>query len=565
MKQKKQPRSLRSRLLTVILLCWVLPILIVAALAGFLLSSSYESSTRQRMESTAQNALDQIRMRMESVVEDSNGVSYDGVVRSAYRSYQLDGDTAALYRAVSEYLAQAYRRNEKIPATFISFWEESDVQPYVSRGSNMSYNVNRVYRDEVEQKLLERMSGGETGVFLLEYGGELYAARNLLDSRLKPYATVAMLCDKDFLFQSLDAVRLIGGASLTIDGSLLLDCEGNLSTLSPGQEAERGDMEFTAEASGHSFRMDAVIAPFDFWKDTPQIRTAAAAVALMVLPLLLAMLVWFRHFVTKPIETLAEAEERLSSGERGYHIEQQAASGEFQTLYDHFNYMSEELKNQFERSYLEQQALQRAKIKALQSQINPHFLNNTLEIINWEARIAGNERVVKMIEALSVMLDAALDRDGRARIHLREEIGYSDAYLYIIKERLGERLEVIKEVDEALLDEMVPRLLLQPIVENAVEHDITPRRGGRLSVRAYREGERMVLEVEHDGSMTEEDRRTIRAVLEEPADDGHDQSQVGLRNVNQRLRLMYGERAAFTVEQHKADTILARLAFPVGD
>lgn len=565
MKQKKQPRSLKSRLLTVILLCWVLPILIVVILAGFLLSSSYESSTRQRMESTAQNALEQIKMRMEAVLEDSKGISYDGVVRSAYHSYQQNGDTAELYRSVSEYLAQNYRRNEKIHATFISFWEENDVQPYVSRESNMSYNVNRIYRDEIEKDILEKMSSGDTGVFLLEYGGELYAARNLLDSRLEPYATVAMLCDREFLFQSLDAVRLIGDVSITIDGSLLLDTDGNLTSLEPDAEYEYGDMKFETETNGHTFCMDAVIAPFDFWKDTPQIRTAAVAVTLMVLPLLLAMLFLFRYYVTKPIRTLAEADERLRSGERGYSIEQQAASGEFQALYDHFNCMSEELKNQFERSYLEQQALQQAKIKALQSQINPHFLNNTLEIINWEARIAGNERVVAMIEALSTMLDAALDRDGRAQIHLREELGYSDAYLYIIKERLGERLEIVKEVDEALLDEMVPRLILQPIVENAVEHDISLRRGGKLSVRAYREGVRMVLEVEHDGTMTEEDRQTIRSMLEEHSDDGHDQNQVGLRNVNQRLRLMYGDEAEITVKQHKADTILARLSFPAWD
>ena len=87
-------------------------------------------------------------------------------------------------------------------------------------------------------------------------------------------------------------------------------------------------------------------------------------------------------------------------------------------------------------------AAQRAQIKALQSQINPHFLNNTLEIINWEARIEGNDRVSAMIEALSTMLNAALDRDGRTQIPLKEELGYVEAYLYIIRERLGEGFHV---------------------------------------------------------------------------------------------------------------------------
>lgn len=225
--------------------------------------------------------------------------------------------------------------------------------------------------------------------------------------------------------------------------------------------------------------------------------------------------------------------------------------------------MSAEMKNQFERSYLEQQALQQARIKALQSQINPHFLNNTLEIINWEARIAGNDRVSAMIEALSTMLNASMGRDGRDKIHLREELGYVDAYLYIIRERLGERLEIRREVDESILDVMVPRLILQPIVENAVEHDITARRGGKLSIRAHRENDRMVLEVEHDGTMSDEDLETIRATLASAAADTDTRGQLGLRNVNQRLHLLYGSDGELSVGQNGADTILARVSFPI--
>ena len=77
------------------------------------------------------------------------------------------------------------------------------------------------------------------------------------------------------------------------------------------------------------------------------------------------------------------------------------------------------MKHQFEQAVEEQQALQQAKIKALQSQINPHFLNNTLEVINWEARIAGNDRISEMIEALATMLNATLNRDEQSRIPLR--------------------------------------------------------------------------------------------------------------------------------------------------
>lgn len=175
--------------------------------------------------------------------------------------------------------------------------------------------------------------------------------------------------------------------------------------------------------------------------------------------------------------------------------------------------------------------------------------------------MADNEQVSAMIEALSTMLDAALDRDGRTQIPLREEMGYVDAYLYIIQERLGDSFHVDQEIDPAILDRNVPRLILQPIVENAVEHDITARRGGNLWVRACRQAERMVLEVEHDGVMDEADRERIRTLL--AGDAGEMACGVGLRNVHQRLKLIYGDEAALEIGETGRGTILARIDFPI--
>ena len=117
-------------------------------------------------------------------------------------------------------------------------------------------------------------------------------------------------------------------------------------------------------------------------------------------------------------------------------------------------------------------------------------------------------------------------------------------------------------MEEALLDIVIPRLILQPIVENAVEHDLTPRRGGHLAVRVRREGDLLRLEVEHDGQITAEERAQIDALLSgEP--DGNGAGKVGLRNVRERLALLYGERASLTIEQAAADSILAAISLPL--
>ena len=564
MNKTRRPRSLRSRLLTAVLLCWVLPVLSVMALAGYLLGESYERSARQELESRGQNAMEQLEMRMDAVFEASKTVSYDGVVRNSYRLYQSDGDSAALYRTVTEYLNQNFTRDERISAAFLSFWELGEVRPYAASRGDLGARVQREYRERIEADVLERMREIDTGILLLEYDGELYVTRNLLDSHFRPYATVVLLCDRGQLFQSLDPVRQISEAALLLDHRILVSEDNTLESIE--QAPETGDaLCLEGETAGHSFELTAAIAPFDVWHDVPEIRTAAGFVALLALPLLLVVLYLFRRQVTRPMEILVEANNRLESGERGYAIREKADSLEFERLYAHFNTMSAEMKNQFERSYLEQQALQQARVKALQLQINPHFLNNTLEIINWEARLANDERVSAMIEALSTMMDGALGRDGRSQIHLREELSYVDAYLYIIRERLGARLEVRKEIDPGVLDTMVPRLILQPLAENAVEHDITPRRGGLLTLRARREGTRLMLEVEHDGSMSAEDRASIEAMLASPVEDTEISGQVGLRNVRQRLTLLYGAEGELSLSQSGMDRILARVSFPVQD
>ena len=559
MKEKK-PISLRTHLLSLVLLCWVLPILSVTLLAGYLLGRSYEQASRQELDSRAQNAVEQLAIRMDAIFDASKSVSYDGVVRNSYRLYQLDGDSAALYRTITDYLNTNFTRDERVLAVFLSFWND-DIGPYAASRGDLGYSAQRVYREEVEADLLNKVKDLDTGILLLEYGGELYVARNLVDSHFRPYASVVLLCDDSVLFQSVDAVQQISSARLILDGKLLYGEDG---LLQPAENREvSSDHVYEKEVSGHTVCIEASLAPFHFWRDIPQIQTTALFVLLLVFPLLAVMLYLFRRQVTKPVEILVDASNHLQAGERGYKIETTADSREFYRLFEHFNEMSAELKNQFDRSVQEQQALQQAQVKALQLQINPHFLNNTLEIINWEARLANDTRASSMLEALSVMMNGTLGRDGRSRIPLREELTYVDAYLYIIRERLGERLTITREIDENMLDTQVPRLILQPIVENAVEHDLTPRRGGQLSIRAGQENGFVILEVEHDGQMTAEDLATIDAVLSSPVEDTGISGQIGLRNVRQRLTLLYGEQGTIRLTQPEEGRILARVSFPL--
>lgn len=177
--------------------------------------------------------------------------------------------------------------------------------------------------------------------------------------------------------------------------------------------------------------------------------------------------------------------------------------------------------------------------------------------------MAGDEKVSSMIEALSTMLNAAMARDERPYVELREELRYVDAYLYIISVRFGKRLQVERDIDESLLGQLVPRLVMQPIVENAVDHGVAGKRMGRLRLHIYREGARIMLEVENDNPLSEQDAATIEALLSWDGDErpsggsGH----IGIRNVQLRLKMLYGEAYGLSILPGGLGTI-ARITLP---
>ena len=535
-------------------LCWLVPIFLLLATFGILLEETYQRSARQELDGTAQFAMLQLKTELESAINDSKSVSYDGVIRSAYRSYRESRNKIALYHSLNDYLRDNFSRSGTYRAVFLAFWDEQINGVYAYGAGESGSALIQDCRTATET-ILQIMRSEDTQTCFLLIHGNLYLTRNLLDSHFEPYASIVMMLRPSAFFSQLSVLGAAEDVQLQID-ELCFRYDGENIVK---EEEKDGGYRYEEAVDGHPFRLRVEEAKYNAWKEHPELSWAAAGAALLVLPLLVLLwLLWRRH-VGKPVETLVEANLKVQAGERGYEITEHAPNAEFETLFSHFNDMSSEMKEQFERSYLEQQASQRAQIKALQSQINPHFLNNTLEIINWEARMAGNDRVGAMIEALSTMLNAALDRDGRTQIALREELSYMDAYLYIIRERLGESFCVHKQIDESLLSRQVPRLILQPIAENAVEHDLARHGGGNLWLRVYRADHRLVLEVEHDGSMTEKDRERIADQLE---GEGEISSSVGIRNVSKRLKLIYGKEGALSMDETDHGTILARISFP---
>lgn len=165
-----------------------------------------------------------------------------------------------------------------------------------------------------------------------------------------------------------------------------------------------------------------------------------------------------------------------------------------------------------------------------------------------------------MIESLSVLMNAAMDRKKLPEITLSEEMIYVDAYLYITSERLGKRFHVVKEMDENTMKRMVPRLIMQPVIENAVKHGVIPRGEGTVTIRSYLENDYLILEVRNDGEISEEDQKKISRLLAPDYDTSKETSlNLGIANVNQRLRILYGDQCGLTIEQIAEGCVISRI------
>ncbi|MFP2908550.1 sensor histidine kinase [Pyxidicoccus sp. 3LFB2] len=194
--------------------------------------------------------------------------------------------------------------------------------------------------------------------------------------------------------------------------------------------------------------------------------------------------------------------------------------------------------------------LAHAQLDALRAQLHPHFLFNTLNAISVLVRKQDTAGSIRMLTGVSELLRMALNSTGRQHVPLHEDLDFLDRYLDIEQTRFQDRLQVVRAIDSATLGALVPSLILQPLVENAIKHGLATRSGaGRVELRASREGTRLVLEVLDDGPGLA------------PGWDTHG-GCIGVANVRARLHQLYGDRHAFTLENRAGGGVRARLELP---
>lgn len=564
--QKKTP--LKWSMVILLILCWILPLTLIAYAMLYVTTNKINSQIERTIITSADNAIKICEMRIDTAVEASKTASYIPTIRRSYEQYKKEGNELAFIREIKHFLEQQYAYNETFRYTHLFLTDEPEISSFTAywgSTSNESWKMSERFREEAMPVIMEIYPELDTDVAIFTVNDNVYMVRNLMTSDFYPYAVLTIELNKEEAFGSLNSIWGYSDSVIYIDGVRLVgdrdsDLEGKMSV---GKELfENNNRNSRLLKTGGEYYVYTVRKPGRHYvgylisldsqaiiDETDAVKYVCALFILFMLPLIGIVFIFFHRKVARPIGYLIKGAHEIEEGKFGYQIEETGNSKEFEYLQEAFNSMSARLKYQFETIYSEEMALKDARIMALQSQINPHFLNNTLEIINWEARINENYRVSQMIENLSIMLEATMDRRHRRFVTLAEEMSYVDAYLFIIAQRLGERMHVEKNVDGGLLNVKIPRLIIQPIIENAVEHGISGQTHARIVLNVYAKEDKLVLEVRNTGVMSKEDEEKIELLLSDDYEPGEfGSASLGIKNVNRRIKIIYGESCGLTVE-----------------
>lgn len=314
------------------------------------------------------------------------------------------------------------------------------------------------------------------------------------------------------------------------------------------------------DTSGRNgWKVAATIPLKDVLYQTGSIKMMAIVVGIVVIALSSTISFLISTKITKPIREMTKLVKVVAKGNLDVKYEART-NDELKDLSDGFNYMTSSLKELIGKVYIEEIQLKQAQLENLNAKINPHFLYNTLDTIYWMLVIAEQNEISNLVVALSDMLRYSISKSGD-QVTVREEIKQIDNYLYIQKTRFKDRLDVEYEVEEAANDCYIMKLLIQPIVENAIKHGLEfQSQKGLIIIKVYEKVEEIIIQIIDNGKGMSE--REVKHLLNRADTSSLKKPGIGLNNVNERIKMFYGAKYGITVESKLGEGTCVNINVP---
>lgn len=279
-------------------------------------------------------------------------------------------------------------------------------------------------------------------------------------------------------------------------------------------------------------------------------------VVVLVIAFLVAYVTSYRF--TKPVTQMIASIQAFGKPDLNVRMEDSSIQ-EFHDMGTVFNEMADRIEYLITQVYEKEIVAARSQVKYLQSQINPHFQFNILAMLSLKAKMAGNEEVYDGLNAFSKLMQGKIFREKEIRIKVKEELEIVQFYLYLQKSRYQDKLsyEVTLE-DEKINQDLIPRLLIEPLVENAVSHGLEPKREkGHLKVLLY-EREKLHIWVKDDGVGVD-----LNKLEKEEQPKKIEHTHVGWENTKKMLRILYGDTYEFNVWSELGKGTEIEIAVPI--
>ena len=345
-------------------------------------------------------------------------------------------------------------------------------------------------------------------------------------------------------------------------GEILLHTKGSQysGVTSNHYKMENEVTDLTARVGKYQWTLHAVIDEQMIRNKVDEMYGHMVFLYVVAILFIMAILFWVTNRILKPVNVISNSIARVKDGDTREQIEIEGTN-EIWQLAQEYNEMMKAIQDA--KAAVEQQhgqmiesmrMKQRAEREALESQINAHFICNTLNAINYEAIDSGNYKVSVLLKKLSNILRYTFDQKHQ-NVYMFQEISWIEQYLFLQKERLDQVFTYEIDFDSDYDNWPCRKLMLQPFVENSILHGFEGKEyGGKILIRGYGYKEFLKIEIEDNGcGMTEEKEQIIQEILDNPMVAKEKEVGIGISNVITRMRMYYGEEFRVTLDTREGE------------
>lgn len=312
--------------------------------------------------------------------------------------------------------------------------------------------------------------------------------------------------------------------------------------------------------NGAGWTLVSVIDKEDFFQDSNVVLQVFAVFVMVNFPAIVLISYNLARYYTKRLTYLSSQMTQLQNGDWSILGKVEEESDEIGRLLSQFYYMTKELRNLMISQYKLGKSVKSAELRALQAQINPHFLYNTLDLINWEARDHGADEIVTIVQSLAKFYRISLNK-GKQIVRIEDELEHVKAYVNIENYHFEGAISLDLKVDEAVLELGCINIILQPLVENAIKHGIAKDssiKSCHINIEVRMEDQDVIFLIRDNGpGMTKKEMDQILQKNTCKATHGY-----GVQNINFRIKLYYGEQYGISYESEEGSGTCVTIRIP---